>query len=167
MGALIIVAIALAAIAAAQKKSTLAAAVDRDEQAKTLFNVIRNRLVYKPQLRAIIINTYFSRQLQLTDQPNLVLLVAGPGEAIGFQQSGAWFMLRALHADGFNIWVPTNAHIPVALPQPALFLPPSDPGPAEGFARLIAVTEPWPAPPATLATFVESELAQAAALAAA
>ncbi len=153
MGALILGLIALTLITAAQKKKGLAGAVERDSQAKAVFNVIGGRLVFKPNVAKLIIDSLFSRQVQLTQESNLVMVVPGPGEPIPAQNFGAWFMLKSLHADGFNIWVPTNMHIPAAVPQPVLFLPPTEQGPAEGFARLISVTEPWPAPPEQLAAF--------------
>ena len=153
MGALIFVAIALGLIVSAQKKKGLAALVDQDEQAKAIFNVIGGRLVYKPTMRKLIVDSLFSRVVQLTNEPSLLMLVPGPGEPMPAQAFGAWFMLKSLHSEGFNIWVPTNTHIPVAIPLPVLFLPPTEQGPAEGFARLIASTEPWPAPPPSLAAF--------------
>ena len=82
MGALIFVAIALGLIVSAQKKKGLAALVDQDEQAKAIFNVIDGRLVYKPTMRKLIIDSLFSRVVQLTNEPSLLMLVPGTGDRV-------------------------------------------------------------------------------------
>ncbi len=117
------------------------------EQASA-FQHVMGRLMYVPDVALLVINGWLYKAALPTDQPNLMMIHPGPGIPIGENEWGAWFAGKFLNEQGFDIWVPTNAHVPVALPMPALFLQPGDPPPPEGFALLITGEERWPPMPA-------------------
>jgi hypothetical protein len=112
------------------------------------FQEVMGRLMYRPEVAVMIVNSLLYKIALPTDQPHLAMVHPGPGTPMGTDDWGAWFGLKALHEQGFDLWVPTNAHVPVALPWPVLFVKPTDPIPPEGFALLVARDEQWPPMPA-------------------
>lgn len=110
------------------------------------FDQVGGQLHYKWAVARLAIGALMYKVVFPSEQPNMVMVQPGPGEVMGPQQFGAWWGLKGLHDDGFDIWVPTNFHLPVQLAHPVLFLPPGQPPPPEGYAMLISAAQQWPEP---------------------
>lgn len=108
------------------------------------FDQVGDQLHYKWAVAQLAIGALLYKVVFPTEQANLVMVQPGTGEVMGPNQFGAWWGLKGLHDEGFDIWVPTNFHLPLQLPQPVLFLSPGQRPPEEGYALLIGAAQIWP-----------------------
>lgn len=122
-----------------------------------IFQRLRGALRYRPIPRKQIIDSLVFRALYPPAQggpPDTAFIVTGAGRIFGPNESGAWFQLRALHDQGFDLWVRPQLHESFGeQPEPVMFLLPGAPAPPD-MAMLIGADTPWPEPPPGLAHLV-------------
>ncbi len=117
--------------------------------ADEIFVWVRGTLRYQPPVRKRIIDSFIYRQIGLTPQPDLAMLITPPvtGQVFSTVESGAWGWGNGMHAQGFDLWVRPVLHLPIGPEEPIVFLQPGAPAP-QGMAMLIGADTPWPAAPA-------------------
>ncbi len=106
-----------------------------------LFTEIGGVLEYKPEVAHRILFSYGGRAWEFGADPNVIIIHPAPAQP---GQPDAFTALFQSHADGVDIYVPTNAHLPIAIPVPVLLLDPGAAPPAAGMARLVRATQPFP-----------------------
>ncbi len=111
-----------------------------------LFVEVGGVLQYRPEVADRILLSYFHRgYIFPSDDPSVIVVVPGaPGITPGTAPEGAYVFLQRSHAEGNDIYAPTNAHLPVVQPVPLLLQDPGAPPPTAGMARLIRPTQPFP-----------------------
>lgn len=108
---------------------------------RSLFSDVGGVLEYVPEVAHRILFSYSGRAWEFGPASNVIIIHPAPAQP---GQLDAFTALFQAHADGLDIYVPTNAHVPIAIPVPVLFLDPDAPPPVEGMARLIRANQPFP-----------------------
>ncbi len=106
-------------------------------------------MAYKRSVAAGLIRDLLFRIAIPTEADNVVMVMPGPGGAVGPAEWGAYYGLESLHDQGYGLWVPITFHWPVAATagQLVVFLPPGEAPPLNPeipYALLIMPDEPWP-----------------------
>ena len=109
------------------------------------FSIVDGRRHYNPISRQQIFDSFIFRTLFPTSEADTAMLYTGDGAIFGPDQVGAWFMVRALHAEGLNVWSQPNLHL-VFDQAPLVFLPRGQAPPA-GLVMLLSADTPYPLPP--------------------
>ena len=141
-------------LATAGAKGRPARAAEPTPAEAQLFERVGGRLHYKIEVAERLVQSLLSRFVAPTGDENVVLVRPHPqGLIVPIEQGGAFFGLQALHAQGQDVWVPTNFHQPIAMPHAVVVAPPTRPDlvPAEGYAMLISALDSWPPLPVTVA----------------
>jgi len=113
-----------------------------------VFDQIAGQLVYKPEVAGMTIASLHYRYATPPpdNQPGVVIITPGPGTPIGPDDWGAYWALQGLHAEGYDIWVPINFHLPAQIPHAVAYVRPGEGAQAAyaGYALLIAANQSWP-----------------------
>lgn len=115
---------------------------------RKLFDLERGQLFYKQPVADMILASLLGRIATPSEVPHVVIVSVGNKPIMGADEWGAYWALQGLHAQGADLWVPVNMHVPTIEPRPVLYLSPGASPPDVGYARLIAASQPWPMLPA-------------------
>lgn len=109
-----------------------------------LFDVAAGRLYYKRPVAEMILAGLLGKTATPTEVPSVLVVAMGDKPIMGADEWGAYWAIQGLHAQGSDIWVPVNMHLPTVQPQPVVYLPQGSAPPERGYARLIGAGQLWP-----------------------
>lgn len=106
-------------------------------------------MAYKRSEAVKLIRALLYRLAVPTEADNVIVVMPGPGGAVGPTEWGAYYGLESLHDQGYGLWVPITFHWPEAATtgQLVVFLPPGEAPPVDSeipYALLIMPDEAWP-----------------------
>lgn len=111
-----------------------------------LFEQLAEGLAYRREVAVELIRSLLYRVAGPVEAANTLLVVPTAGNApTPLEHGGAYYVVEALHDQGFIIWVPLGFHWPqaAAIGQFVLYLPPGEPPPPD-YVILILPEEEWP-----------------------